>query len=270
MKKIALVQMTSTADFAANLKQAILYLEQAVDERADLVAYPENFLLLGNKSLYQKSAQSIPGPTVQIFQQLAKKNQISILMGSIYEKVPDNSNKIYNTSIMIDRQGEIVATYRKIHLFDINLPEVVINESELVAAGNKTVVCEHELGCIGFSICYDIRFPNLYQRLTDAGANLIFVPSAFTVPTGNDHWMALLKARAIENQVYLAAPAQFGKHGSDRESYGKTTLINPWGDVLTTADDKPGIVYGEIDLALLRQIRQRMPIMNHKIKGIDH
>ncbi len=269
MKNIALVQMTSTVDMEANLKSSLSFIEQAADADADLVAFPENFLLLGNRHLYKKSAESIPGPQVRIFQREAQEKDISILMGSIYETNPHNPAKIFNTSVLINRNGEIAARYRKIHLFDITLPAVTLHESELTSAGNQTVVCDHEIGKIGLTICYDIRFPNLYQKLTTDGACIVFVPSAFTVPTGRDHWITLLQARAIENQLYIAAPAQFGRHSNSRESYGHSVFIDPWGSILAQSPDREGIIVGEMDLDHLREIRQRMPVQVHRVEGID-
>ncbi|MCP4751661.1 MAG: carbon-nitrogen hydrolase family protein [Proteobacteria bacterium] len=269
MKKVALVQMTSIADLDANLESALSFIDRAVSADVDLIAFPENFLFLGNKDQYLEIAEPIPGPLFEIFQKQAVEKDISILMGSMYEKNENNPDKIFNTSLLIDRHGRIAAKYRKIHLFDVALPEVVLFESELVEAGNETVCCDHDIGKIGLSICYDIRFPNLYQKLTEAGAQVVLAPSAFTVPTGKAHWITLLRARAIENQVYVAAPAQYGRHSESRESFGNTVLIDPWGNIEVLAEDKETIIFGEIDLERLEKVRQEMPIQNHKVSGID-
>ncbi len=270
MKKIALVQMTSTPDQKGNLEKSLSYVEQAAQAQSDLVAFPENFLLLGNKNQYLKSASSIPGDLVKIFQEKAKSENISILMGSLYETIPDNVDKIYNTSVLIDRCGNILCKYRKIHLFDVSLPDVKLFESELVQAGSNVVVCDHEIGIIGLSICYDVRFPGLYNKLLKKGAQVIFVPAAFTVPTGKAHWINLLRTRAIENQVYIAAPAQFGRHSSTRESFGNTVIIDPWGEIIALSPDKEEIIYGDIDINYLKKVRQRMPVQEHTVKKIDY
>ncbi len=267
--KIALVQMTSTPDRAKNLENALAFTAKAAQNEADLVAFPENFLVLGNNKLYVQTAESIPGPTVEIFQEQAVKNNISILMGSLYEKNPQNPEKVFNTSVLIDRSGQLLATYRKIHLFDVELHDVTLMESELVDAGQEFVVCDHEIGKIGLTICYDIRFPNLYQKITDLGAQIIFVPAAFTVPTGKAHWLDLLKIRAVENQVYIAAPAQFGKHSETRESFGNSVIFDPWGDTVALSPDTTGIIYGHIELENLKKIRNRMPVRSHRVPGID-
>ncbi len=269
MKKIALVQMTSTTDQERNIETALSFVRQASSDNADLIAFPENFLLLGDEEQYIEAAEPIPGRLTRIFQQQAKENHISILMGSLYEKNPDNPAKAFNTTVLIDRNGQIRAKYSKIHLFDVSLPNLKLYESNLIEPGNEIIVCDHEIGRIGFTICYDIRFPNLYQQLTKKGAQIIFVPAAFTVPTGKAHWLNLLRSRAIENQVFIAAPAQYGKHSPSRESFGSTVLIDPWGDILSLLPDKEGIIYGEIDLNIIEKVRAQIPISLHKVKGID-
>ncbi|MBU2511718.1 carbon-nitrogen hydrolase family protein [bacterium] len=270
MSKVALVQITSTKDRSKNLEKALAFVDEAAANKADIVAFPENFLLLGEKEDYLNTAESIPGPHVKIFMEKALRNNISILMGSLYEQIPGNQKKAFNTSVLIDKLGNITATYRKIHLFDVSLKDVVLSESELVEPGKNYTVTDHELGKIGLTICYDVRFPNLYQKLTQEGAIIVFVPAAFTVPTGKAHWINLLRTRAIENQVYIAAPAQFGKHSLTRESFGSTVFIDPWGDVQSILPEGEGIIYGEIDYSLLENVRKRMPVQAHRVKNIDY
>ncbi len=270
MSKVALVQITSTKDRSNNLEKALSFIDEAADNKADIVAFPENFLLLGEKKDYLNTAETIPGPHVDIFKEKARQQKISILMGSLYEQIPGNSNKAYNTSVLIDKQGKIVATYRKIHLFDVSLKDVVLCESELVEPGKEYTVADHEIGKIGLTICYDVRFPNLYQNLTREGATIVFVPAAFTVPTGKAHWINLLRTRAIENQIYIAAPAQYGKHSATRESFGSTVFIDPWGEVKSILPEGEGIIYGEIDHAHLENIRKRMPVQAHQVENIDY
>lgn len=270
MGKIALVQTTTTMDRDKNLETAFKYLHQAADENADLVAFPENFMLLGDKEHYLKAVEPIPGPLVEVFQNKAKELGISILMGSIYEKIEGNPNKAYNTSVLIDKNGEILTQYRKIHLFDVSLKNVKLFESEVIEPGKDIVICDHPIGKIGLTICYDVRFPNLYQKLSEAGALIIFVQAAFTVPTGKAHWLNLLRTRAIENQVYIAAPAQFGKHSLTRESFGHSVIFDPWGDTVSILENGEGIIFGEIDPALQKKMKERMPVQAHKIQGIDY
>ncbi|NQU63383.1 MAG: carbon-nitrogen hydrolase family protein [SAR324 cluster bacterium] len=269
MSKVAIVQMTSNDNYAENLNKSLSFVEEASRLKTELIAFPENFLLIANQNIYKSNAVPEVDQVTKIFQQKAVECDISILMGSILEKIPLQSGKYYNTSLLIDQTGCICARYRKIHLFDITHPEVVYKESEHIVAGDRTSVYCHAIGTVGLSICYDIRFPVQYQTLTDAGAEIIFVPAAFTVPTGKAHWLTLLQARAIENQVFIIAPAQFGKHSQTKESFGNSVLIDPWGEILARAADGEGIITGEIDLKKLQETRSRMPVLNHKVTGID-
>ncbi len=269
MSRVAIVQMTSTADYDENLSKSFAFIEEASRLKADLIAFPENFLLIGSSDIYESDTVPDAEQVKNLFQQKATDYSISILMGSILEKHPSKNAKFFNTSILIDRSGSISGEYRKIHLFDITHPEVVYQESSHIIAGNHISVCSHDIGVIGLTICYDLRFPTLYQQLTDAGAEVVFIPAAFTVPTGKAHWLTLLRARAIENQIFIIAPAQVGKHNLTRESFGNSVLIDPWGDILAQADDREGILIGEIDLKKLRETRKRMPVIDHKVMGID-
>ena len=254
MKRIALAQMNSGEQLQKNLDQAMKLVEEAADLGAALIAFPETFLFIGARKDLSTIAEQIPGNITSIFREIAIKHNISILLGSIIEKSPDTSEKYYNTSVLMDGAGEIIGQYRKIHLFDIELPHFRFYESDTYIPGSSIVTCEHEIAKIGMTICYDLRFPSLYSKLADNGAQLIFVPAAFTLETGKDHWMALLKARAIENQVYIAAPAQFGKHQGNRSTYGNSVVIDPWGTVLCQAPYKTGLVCADIDLEYLNQL----------------
>ena len=269
MSKVAIVQMTSTSDYDKNLCKSLAFIREGSRLNADLIAFPENFLLIGDPDIYKSDTVPDALQVKNIFQQQAKDYDISILMGSILEKHPSKAGKFYNTSVLIDRSGNISGEYRKIHLFDINHPEVVYQESAHIIAGNHFSVYSHDIGVIGLTICYDLRFPALYQQLADVGAEVVFVPAAFTVPTGKAHWLTLLRARAIENQIFIIAPAQVGKHNSTRESFGNSVLINPWGDILVQAADEEGVLIGEIDLTKLHETRKRMPVSEHKVMGVD-
>jgi len=269
LNKIALVQMTSTSNFQSNLESSLSYIKKARENNAQLIAFPENFLLIGSKKQYQNLDSIIKINILEVFQKAAYENTISILLGSIYEKDEKNSQKLLNSSFLIDQTGKLLAKYTKIHLFDISLKEFKYKETELISPGENIVTCSHAIGKIGLSICYDIRFPGLYQKLTNKGAEIVFVPAAFTVPTGKAHWLTLLRARAIENQVFIAAPAQFGHHSETRESFGNSVIIDPWGEIIVKADDREEIIYGDIDLARLHDIRKRMPVQEHQVQGID-
>ena len=269
MKRIALAQMTSTEDSEKNLHAALSLLARALDSQADLVAFPENFLYLGTSKGYPEIASSIPGKITDCFQNRAAKHNLSILLGSIIEIDSNRSGLYYNTSVLIDRRGEMAARYRKIHLFDVDLPEIKLRESRYFLPGEEVVVCNHEIGRVGLSICYDIRFPGFFQKLTERGAEIVFLPAAFTLQTGKDHWLPLLQARAIENQIYLAAPAQIGRHGTSRVSYGSSAIVDPWGTVVAKAAEKSGLVFGEVDLKHLHRVRREMPVQSHRVEHID-
>ena len=185
-------------------------------------------------------------------------------MGSIYEKIESLPDRLYNTSVLISKKGEITAVYRKIHLCDIDSPALYNLESGTIEPGNEVVVTKENGVNIGLSICYDIRFPCLYETLRAKGAEVIFVPAAFFLHTGKHHWFPLLQARAIENQVYIAAPAQWGQHPKNRMSYGHSILIDPWGTVVCCAPEKPCVITGVADLDYLHNIRENMPVIQHR------
>jgi len=262
--------MTSKDNVEENLNTALDFINQAAQRNTLVVAFPENFLFMGPESKYLDVAQDIDGEFVRTFQEQAKKFKIAVLMGSFLERNPLDHKKCFNTSVLIDKNGEILASYRKIHLFDVQLPSVQLLESKTISPGNQVAICDSDFGRVGLSVCYDLRFPLLYQNLTRKGAQIIFVPSAFTMQTGKFHWIALLKARAIENQVYIAAPAQYGAHNSKRTSFGSTVLIDPWGDIRLIAEEGEGVFFGEIDLEYLNKVRTNMPVLSHRVEGMDY
>lgn len=263
--RIGIVQMNTRNDVRKNLEFAHSCVIQGGKENIDLIAFPETFLYINDKmEITDEIAQPLDGSNIVSFQEHARKYQISIILGSVWEKIPDNDKLYYNTSVLINRDGEIGGFYRKIHLFDIDRPNVKHKESTLVKAGKEPVVIDHEIGKIGLTICYDIRFPGIYQYLTSLGAEIIFTPSAFYLETGKDHWFPILKARAIENQVYIIAPAQWGKHHNNRTSFGNSLVVDPWGTVILCASEKTGLFSCTIDMEYLKKIRENMPVIQHQ------
>ena len=260
----AVVQLNSSEDKQHCLARAEQLICQAADEGAQLVALPEMFNCLGRFSEVVAAAEPIPGPTSEALAQLAQRLKITLLAGTICERAPA-AGKAYNTSLLFSPSGEVLARYRKIHLFDIDLPgRVTICESNWIQAGHELATADTPLGNFGLSVCYDLRFPELYRRLANRQVDLIFVPAAFTKTTGRDHWEILLRARAIENQAYVVAPNQCGKHPGDLETYGNSMIIDPWGTVLARAGDGEEVVHAKIDLHRLRDIRQQLPALKHR------
>jgi predicted amidohydrolase len=194
---------------------------------------------------------------------LARELKIHLLAGSITEHAPGQA-KNYNTSVLISPKGEYLAVYRKIHLFDVDLPgRVTMRESDAKLAGSEVVSAETAQGIVGLSVCYDLRFPELYRRLAFAGARILTIPSAFTFPTGEAHWDVLIRARAIENQCYVIAPAQFGPNVHGFSDYGNSMIVDPWGRVLARAADMEGVVVAPIDLDYLERVRRELPSLAH-------
>ena len=259
--RIALAQMTSTSDFEANLSEASALVEEAARGGARLTAFPEVFLYLGGHKGKLENATEVDGPVVERFREAARRHSMMILLGSIHERIPGRGDKVYNTSVLIGGGGEILATYRKLKLFDVELPQLTIRESDSIEPGDALPpVVDTPIGKVGLSICFDLRFPDLYQHLRRQGAQIVFAPSNFTHPTGAVHWETLLRCRALEAQVFLAAPAQVGQHNPKFRSWGHTALVDPWGTVTALSPDKPGLTFGEIDLEYLEQVRAELPM----------
>lgn len=260
---VAAVQMTSTADVERNLGQATRLIREAAAAGAELIALPENFACLrpeGSPVLYK---QDLDGELVRSMRAEARRLGRYLLLGSIPERVR-RSRRIYNSSVLIGPGGRVLASYRKMHLFDIDLRGgPVLRESRTVKAGDGAVVVRTPLGRLGLSICYDLRFPELFRRMALAGAEVLFVPAAFTAFTGPHHWLPLLRARAIENQCWVVAPAQVGRHGGGRESHGETAIIDPWGEVVQRLRRGRGWVQAPIDLEAVREVRAGLPCLRH-------
>jgi predicted amidohydrolase len=271
----AAVQMSSTSDAAANWESARRLIERAAARGARLVATPENTNYLGPHDQKVARAEPLDGPTVGRFAELARRLGIHLLLGSFNER-SDEPSRCYNTSVLLGAGGEVLAAYRKLHLFDVDVPGgVCFAESATCKPGDLggaadpdrgLVVAETPIGRLGLTICYDLRFGELYRRLADLGADILAVPSAFTLVTGKDHWEPLLRARAIENQCYVLAPAQHGRHddGGLLESYGHAMIVDPWGLPVAVASDGPGLALAEIDLELVARVRRAIPVRRHR------
>ncbi len=264
----AAIQMTSKPDLQFNLSQAEELIEVAVRRGADLVALPENFAFMGTEAEKQNQSGAIALQGEKFLKNMAQKFQVTILGGGF--PVPATPDKFYNTALLISPSGQELARYQKVHLFDVNLPDGnTYRESETVMAGQELpkVYASPELGNLGLSVCYDVRFPELYRYLSKQGAEVLFVPAAFTAYTGKDHWQVLLQARAIENTCYVVAPAQTGQHYAMRQTHGHAMIVDPWGIILADAAYSPGVAIAEINPTRLEQVRRQMPSLEHRIFG---
>ena len=259
----AAIQMAAGSDKSANLERAELLIRLAAARGANLVALPETFNWRGKRSEEAAAAEPLDGESLTAISRLARELSLYIVAGSITEHAPGQSKR-YNTSAVIGPDGARLAFYRKIHLFDVDLPgRVTVKESDTKLSGGETVLARTPCGTIGLSVCYDLRFPELYRRLVFAGAEIITVPSCFTFPTGEAHWDVLIRARAIENQAYIIAPAQFGTNVHGFSDYGNSVIVDPWGRVIGRASDQEGVVIAPIDLDYLTRVRRELPALGH-------
>jgi deaminated glutathione amidase len=262
----AAVQMNSVPDLQKNLAQAEDLIDLAVRQGAELIGLPENFSFLGDETAKIQQAESIAQASEKFLRTMAQRYQVTLLGGGF--PVPTEPGKVYNTALLIGPGGEDLVRYEKVHLFDVNLPDGnTYRESETVLAGVRlpSIHPSKDFGNLGLSVCYDVRFPELYRHLAQMGAEVLFVPAAFTAYTGKDHWQVLLQARAIENTCYVIAPAQTGRHNSLRQSHGHAVIIDPWGVVLADAGDKPGVAIAPIEPSRLEQVRRQMPSLQHRV-----
>ena len=269
--KIALIQMNSTDDKAANLAQAEKLIMRAVEEeRPDWISLPEVFSFLGGgRAEKQAAAEVFPdGQAYNLMRDLARRNGVFIHAGSMLERI-EGEDRLGNTTIAFNRNGEEVARYRKIHMFDVTTPDgQEYRESAAMKPGEDVVAYDCEGLTIGCAICYDIRFPALFDALAKRGADIIALPAAFTLQTGKDHWDVLCRARAIETQTYFAAAAQTGlfRQGTEmRATYGHSLIADPWGHVVAKASDGIGYVSARIDRELLARVRRQIPVAQHKV-----
>jgi len=262
--KLACLQMNSGSDVAANLSTLKQMISTAAGEGAQLVMAPEYALLMDGSGRVMREG-SLPadgGEVLRELQALAAQLKLWLLPGSLTLRSDDE--RIVNRSFLIDDGGHIVASYDKIHMFDVTLPDgKVIRESSAYRPGERAVIAQMPWGKLGMSICYDLRFPQLYRALAQGGAEFLSIPSSFQRQTGKAHWHTLLRARAIENAAYVFAPAMCGEHGGNRQTYGHALIVDPWGEVLADAGEEPGIIYAEIDAARVAKIRGMMPSLQH-------
>src|SRR5712664_299135 len=268
--KVAAIQMTSGPDVTANLEQARVLLEDAVGRGARLAALPENFSFMGLKDADKRGVAEADGsgPAQDFLAGSARRLRLWIVGGTVPLRAGADG-RVAAASLVYDTDGQRVARYDKIHLFDVDIPGRAesYRESAHVAPGSSPAVIDTPVGRLGLSVCYDVRFPELYRHLSAAGAQLLAVPSAFTSPTGRAHWETLLRARAIENLCYVVAPAQSGTHTSGRETYGDSLIVDYWGQVMSRLAKGAGVITAEIDLAKEAETRARFPALDNRQLG---
>lgn len=260
--KAAVIQTNATGDRERNVAKAVAHVREAIRRKAGFILLPEAFGYRGRpdpRKGYSLIAENIPGPSTKPFCELAKKHRVMILTGTVCERIP-GSRKVFNTCVFIDRNGSIAAKYRKIHLFDAVIGRKTCRESRRIRAGRRTAVVNIGPWKAGLSICYDLRFPEMYRRYVQRGVGLLCVPSAFTKTTGTAHWKTLLRARAIENLCYVLAPNQIGADSQGIESYGHSMIIDPWGTVLAEASGhREQIIYADLDRRKMEKHRSVLP-----------
>jgi deaminated glutathione amidase len=265
--RVACVQLTSRDDKATNIEKTERLVARAAATGADVILLPEKWNAIGDAETLHANAEPLEGgESVEAMVSWARTHGVTLVGGSITER-REGREKLSNTSIVFDPDGEIVGIYRKIHMFDVEVGGLVYRESEAEEAGEEPVVVRGEGWPIGLSVCYDVRFPELYRILALEGAELVTVPAHFTLYTGKDHWHVLLRARAIENQCYVAAAAQIGETRPGRPSYGRSLIVDPWGIVIAEAPDEETVISAELDRAHLREIREKLPALANRQPG---
>jgi predicted amidohydrolase len=271
MGKVAAIQMTSSHIVADNLAVAGHWLREAKDLGCDIACLPENFSFIGLRDAdkLQVAESDGAGPVQSFLCDTARELNMWILGGTIVMR-GDTERRVANSSLLIDAAGKRVARYDKIHLFDVTIPgrDEQYRESTHVTPGRELVIADTPVGKLGLSVCYDMRFPELYRKLVSKGAEWLAMPAAFTVPTGRAHWETLLRARAIENLCYVVAPAQTGTHSSGRETYGDSLIVDYWGQVVSRLAKGAGVITAEIDLAKESETRARFPALDNRQLGL--
>lgn len=262
---VALVQLNPGDDKDANIAAALAAIDQAAATGARLIMLPEVWTYMGPDSGAAAVAEPVPGQLTATLAERARRHGVYLHAGSFLERA-EGEPRSFNTTVVFDPAGEIIATYRKIHMFDIDLAgNESYRESATTAPGDEIVTVEIDGVRLGLTICYDLRFPELYRILALRGAEVIAVPAAFTMRTGRDHWETLLRARAIENTVYVVAPDQVGQHSGGLWCNGRSMVVDPWGTVLATAPDQPAVISATLDLAYLRRVRAQVPSLANRM-----
>jgi predicted amidohydrolase len=262
--KAACIQLRSSDDMAENIRITSALVREAAAGGARFIATPENTNIMAQDGRAKMAATfaEAEDPALPAFAQLAQELRVWLLIGSLHIKVSET--KTANRSYLFAPDGSIAARYTKIHLFDVTVASgESYRESSTVEGGHEAVVADTEFGAIGLSVCYDLRFPQLYRQLAKKGAFAFTIPSSFTVPTGTAHWHVLLRARAIENGAFVIAPAQGGTHANGRKTYGHSLIVSPWGEILSEAGTDPGVIFADIDPALSKQAREKVPSLEH-------
>jgi len=261
----ACVQLNSGREIEPNIRVASALVRRARDAGADLIMTPEVSDMIEPKRALrlEKARDEASHPMLAAFRDLARETGAHLLLGSIMLREP-GVERLSNRSFLIGPQGDILARYDKIHMFDVDLPGgESYRESAVFRPGETAVVAPLPWGALGMTVCYDLRFPHLYRALAQSGADFLSIPAAFTVPTGKAHWHVLLRARAIENGCFVLAPAQCGEHAEGRRTYGHSLIVAPWGEILTEAGDEAGIITAEIDTARIAEARRAVPSLRH-------
>ena len=262
---VSLIQMDSGPDKAKNIQKALSFCDDSIAQDAKLICLPEIFHCRGHELATSEKKEPLPGPSLTPFMDFAKKHNVWILAGSVFESV-EGRTRAYNTSCLIDPKGKITATYRKIHLFDVNVDDTKIMESASFIAGESPVVASIDDKTLGMSVCYDLRFPELYRHYAKTPVDMISIPASFTKTTGTAHWHPLIRARAIENQCFVLAPNQVGRGAYDVETYGHSMIVDPWGEIIAEGSgDSEEIVVGVLDFDRLNTIRSSLPALKHSI-----
>lgn len=266
--RAAVVQLHVVPDIDENLKTASELIRRAADQGATLVVLPEAVDFFGNKEKTAGWKTEIPGPVTTHYANLANELGIWIQAGSVHESIADQ-DRTYNTALLFNPQGEEVARYRKLHLYDVQIPgRVDALESANIAPGSEVVTADIDGHTAGLTICYDIRFPELYRELANRGAEIVFLPAAFMLYTGKDHWETLIRARAIENQCYMLASGQQGVSANGTTTYGRSMIVDPWGTVLATAPDGNSFAIADLNFDYLKRLRSELPSLANRRREV--
>jgi len=264
--RFAAVQMSSQEDVAKNLARASELLGEAKAQGAEVALLPENFALMGNEDEKRALAETLAarGPMTSMLTDSARKLGMWVIAGGMPERSGDDARP-FNSSVVVSPAGEIATVYRKIHLFDVDIADgATYRESASTSSGDSPTTVGVAGLSVGLSVCYDVRFPELYRALAKAGADVLTVPAAFTLLTGKDHWHVLLRARAIESQAYVVAAAQWGSHPKGRRTYGKSCVIDPWGDIIAQASEGEGVIVATVDPTRIQRVRAELPSLRHR------